>query len=457
MSFAFDLTDPQLWRTLPAAQQPAWPDRGELAAVTARLQLALPLVFPAECDRLTRRLAAVANGDAFLLQAGDCAESFYATSANSAQNTVATMRQMAVVLGYALSSPVVLLARMAGQYAKPRSAPTETRGGLELPVYRGDAVNGSEFDAAARTPDPHRMLQAYHASATGLNVVRELNSGRYTSLRQLQAANERFVSTRAHHRPVSDAIGRAIAFLSATLDLPDVEPGPVFVSHEGLLLDYESALTRVDAVSGRSYATSGHLLWIGERTRAVDGAHVEFFRTLANPIAVKVGPGMTPDELSALIDRLDPDGIPGRLTLITRMGADRIRDVLPALVESVRADGRTVGWVCDPMHGNTLRAPSGHKIRRLGDIVREVKGFFEVHRAFGTHPGGIHVELTGDDVTECVGAGVSPAEVPSRYQSVCDPRLSRDQALDLAFQLAGLESGSSIERASSDLVAMPSL
>ncbi|MGH3770741.1 MAG: 3-deoxy-7-phosphoheptulonate synthase [Pseudonocardiaceae bacterium] len=402
MNFSLDELPPTehagSWRTRPAGQQPEWPDTAALRMVTARLSTSLPLVLPSECDALKRRLGAVANGQAFLLQGGDCAESLDSATSQSLFNTVDTLRRMATILACASSRPVVTLARMAGQYAKPRSNPFEVRNGIELPSYRGDAVNGVQFSAAARMPDPTRLLRTYHASAVTLNMIRAFTAEQF------------------------------------------------FVSHEGLLLDYEAALTRVDPISGRAYATSGHLLWIGERTRDLDGAHVEYFSTINNPIAVKIGPSTTPEILLQLIERLNPRQEPGRLTLITRIGAIKVRDVLPALIEEVTAAGARVGWVCDPMHGNTISAPSGHKTRRFADILDEVSGFFEVHRALGTTPGGVHIELTGNDVTECVGgrARVSFEDLGSRYESVCDPRLNRDQSLELGFRLGKILEVSSI-------------
>lgn len=429
------------WRALPADQQPPWPDAAALDAAVASLTAALPLVVPRECDRLKSRLAAVARGEAFLVQGGDCAESLDAVDALSIGRSASTLQQLATVFGYMTSLPVVTLARMAGQYAKPRSAATEVRGGVELPVYRGDAVNGHAFSATARVPDPYRLVRVYHASAATLNLVRAYCASEYAgpeyaldSIRHFAAASPE----RARYEVLAKEIEGAGGF-TGTGDGWHT-PGELFMSHEGLLLDYESALTRVDPVTGRPYATSGHLLWIGERTRRLDGAHVEYFAGISNPIAVKIGPTMSGDELLHLIDRLSPDGEPGRLTLVTRMGAERVRAVLPGLVERVTTEGRPVAWVSDPMHGNTIAAPSGHKTRRFDDVLDELTGFFEVLRGLGAHPGGVHLELTGDDVTECVGgaAGLGFDDLPTRYRSVCDPRLNRDQSLDLAFRLADL-------------------
>lgn len=430
-----------IWRSCPAAQQPEWADTAALRTVTAQLSTSLPLVLPSECETLKQKLSAVANGQAFLLQGGDCAESLDATTSQSVFNTVNTLLQMARILTCASSQPVIKLARMAGQYAKPRSNPVEIRDGIELPSYRGDAVNGVQFSAAARMPDPTRLLRIYQASAVTLNMIRAFTAASHTGAHLMHAHNQRFISdapTKSHYDQLADELDRMLRFMRAAgSDAATLPPEQLFVSHEGLLLDYEATLTRVDPTSGRAYATSGHLLWIGERTRDLDGAHVEYFSTINNPIAVKIGPSATPETLLRLIERLDPLEEPGRLTFITRIGAGKVRDVLPALVEEVTAAGARVGWVCDPMHGNTLSAPSGHKTRRFADILDEVSGFFEVHRALGTTPGGIHVELTGNDVTECVGGStqVSFNDLGARYESVCDPRLNRDQSLELAFRI----------------------
>ncbi|MEV5975429.1 class II 3-deoxy-7-phosphoheptulonate synthase [Streptomyces sp. NPDC052114] len=430
------------WRAFPAAQQPDWPDRAELTAVARALATAPPLVFAAECDLLRRRMAAVARGEAVLLQGGDCAETFARTTAEAIHGKLKTLLQMAVVLTHATSLPVVKVGRMAGQYAKPRSSSEERRGDVVLPSYRGDAVNGTDFTAEARRPDPRRLRTMYESSATTLNLVRALTTGGFADLRQVHAWNRGFVAdSRAGERyeRLADEIDRSLAFMHACgVDTREMGSAEFFVSHEGLLLDYEAALTRADAESGRSYATSGHLLWIGERTRDLTGAHVEYFSRVANPIAVKLGPATRPDDVLGLLDRLDPDREPGRLTFVVRAGAERIRDVLPTLVEKVNAEGALVCWVSDPMHGNTITAASGHKTRRFDAIMDEVRGFVEVHHELGTHPGGIHVELTGDDVTECVGGGnaIRPEDLPQRYETACDPRLNHTQSLDLAFRLA---------------------
>ncbi|MGI5500743.1 3-deoxy-7-phosphoheptulonate synthase class II [Lentzea sp. CA-135723] len=370
------------WRTLVARQRPPWPDEARLGEVVADLAASPPLVTPDECDALTARLAQVAEGKAFLLQGGDCAERLDQASAPAIERKLGLLRKMSAILPL----PVVTVGRIAGQYAKPRSWPTETVDGRTLPVYRGDAVNGTAFTDVERWPDPTRLRRVYDASKYTVDVLR----------------------------------------------------GGMFVSHEGLLLDYEEALTRRDLRTGRRYAGSGHLLWIGDRTRQLDGAHVAYFASIGNPIAVKLGPSATAEHALALIDRLDPDRTPGRLTFVVRLGARRVRDLLPELVEKVTASGAAVAWVCDPMHGNTFQAPSRHKTRRFEDVLAEVTGFLEVHRALGTHAGGLHVELTGEDVTECVGAGVGFDDLHRRYESACDPRLNAGQSLELAFLLADL-------------------
>ncbi len=430
------------WRAFPAAQQPQWPDQAELRAATGWLITAPPLVFAAECDLLRRRMAAVARGEAVLLQGGDCAETFERVTADEIRGKLQTLLQMAVVLTHATALPVVKIGRMAGQYAKPRSSPVERRDGTELPSYRGDAVNGLEFTAEARRPDPWRMRRMYESSAMTLNLVRALTTGGFADLRQVHAWNQGFVAdSRAGERyeQLADEIDRSLAFMHACgVDTGELGTAEFFVGHEGLLLDYEAALTRVEPDTDRTYATSGHLLWIGERTRDLDGAHVEYFSRVHNPIAVKLGPTTTPDTVLGLIDRLDPRREPGRLTFVVRAGADRVRDVLPDLIEKVTAEGALVCWVSDPMHGNTITAPSGHKTRSFDTILDEVRGFVEIHRELGTHPGGVHVELTGDDVTECVGGGnaVLPENLHRRYETACDPRLNHTQSLDLAFLLA---------------------
>lgn len=430
--------------TAPVLQQPSWPDPDRLKAVARDLEGLPPLVLAAECDQLKERLASVARGEAFLLQGGDCAETFAGTTADSVRGKFQTLLQMAVVLTYAASVPVVKVGRMAGQFGKPRSASTEVRDGVELPAYRGDAVNGIEFTAAARTPDPGRLLQAYHCAAATLNLCRSFASGGYADLRQVHAWNQDFVAgspAGLRYEQLAGEIDRAIAFMHACgADPREVRAVEFYSSHEALLLDYERALTRSDARNGGKYALSAHLLWIGERTRDPRGAHVEFARQLRNPVAVKIGPDASGPDVLELIEALDPGREPGRLTLTTRMGAGRIRQALPRLVEQVAASGAAVIWVCDPMHGNTVTAAGGQKTRNFDDVLDEVTGFFEVHRALGTYPGGIHIEFTGDDVTECTGGGhrLTESDLGDRYETACDPRLNRSQSLDLAFRVADL-------------------
>jgi 3-deoxy-7-phosphoheptulonate synthase len=434
----------EAWRDRPAAQQPDWPDPAAVRAVTREIARIPPLVFAGECDILTERLAAVARGEAFVLQGGDCAETFDGSTADAIRGKLRTLLQMAVVLTYAASVPVVKIGRLAGQFAKPRSSAAETRNGVALPAYRGDAVNGLEFTAQARTPDPQRMLRACHYSAATLNLCRAFTQGGYADLRQVHTWNTDFVAASPagqRYEALASEIDRALTFMHASgTDPAEFRTVEFYSSHEALLLEYERALTRIDSRTGLPYDTSAHFPWIGERTRALDGAHVEFFRHVRNPVGVKLGPSTTPQDALALVDRLNPDNEPGRLTFITRMGASAIRSALPPVVAKVTASGAQVAWVCDPMHGNTIEAPDGRKTRRVEDILAEVTGFFEVHRTLGTHPGGIHIEFTGDDVTECVGGshGITEDDLTNRYETACDPRLSRSQSLDLAFRVAEL-------------------
>ncbi|MEU0932083.1 MULTISPECIES: class II 3-deoxy-7-phosphoheptulonate synthase [unclassified Embleya] len=436
------LNDIESWRTLPAAQQPEWPDNEALGSALADLRSYPPLVFAGECDQLRGRLASVAKGEAFLLQGGDCAETFVGNTADAIKNKLKTLLQMAVVLTYAASVPVVKVGRMAGQYSKPRSSGMETRDGVTLPSYRGDAVNELAFTEAARTPDPERLKRMYHSSSATLNLVRAFTTGGYADLRQVHAWNQDFVAlspSGERYERLAAEIDGAMRFMHACgTDPEEFRTVEFYASHEALILDYEDALTRVDSRTGDLYDVSGHMVWIGERTRQLDGAHVEFASRIRNPIGVKLGPTTSPEDALALIDKLDPKREPGRLTFIVRMGAGKVRDNLPALVEKVAAAGAQPVWVSDPMHGNTFEASSGHKTRRFDDVLDEVKGFFEVHRALGTHPGGIHVELTGDDVTECVGGGdeIFVDDLHQRYETACDPRLNRSQSLDLAFLVA---------------------
>ncbi|MER7753389.1 class II 3-deoxy-7-phosphoheptulonate synthase [Kitasatospora sp. NPDC097643] len=435
------------WQSLPAAQQPEWPDQEALRKTLADLASYPPLVFAGECDQLRARLGAVARGEAFLLQGGDCAEAFDGVSAEHIRNKLKTLLQMAAVLTYAASVPVVKVGRIAGQYSKPRSKSTETRDGVTLPVYRGDSVNGFEFTPESRIPDPERLKRMYNASAATLNLVRAFTTGGYADLRQVHAWNQDFVRNSPagqRYEQLAREIDNALAFMNACGVAPEeFKTVEFYSSHEALVLDYETAMTRVDSRTGELYDVSGHMVWIGERTRQLDHAHIEFASKIRNPIGVKLGPTTTVDEALTLIEKLDPEREPGRLTFITRMGAGKVRDHLPGLVEKVTASGAQPVWICDPMHGNTFEASSGHKTRRFDDVLDEVKGFFEVHRALGTHPGGIHVELTGDDVTECVGGGdeVLVDDLHQRYETACDPRLNRSQSLDLAFLVAEMYRG----------------
>ncbi len=432
------------WPLLPAAQQPEWPDAAALKEAQAILRTLPPLVFAGECDELTEKLAQVERGEAFVLMGGDCAETFAANTADSIRARLKTVLQMAIVLTYGASLPVVKIGRIAGQYGKPRSAADETIDGVSLPSYRGDAVNGLEFTAQARTPDPMRLVQTYHASAAALNLIRAFTQGGYADLRQVHAWNQDFVSESTpgkRYEQMAAEIDRALAFMTACgADPEEFRRVDFYASHEALLLDYEKPLTRIDSRTGNLYDVSGHFVWIGERTRNLDGAHVDFAAKIQNPIGVKIGPKTKPADLIALMEKLDPTNKPGRLMLITRMGADQIRNVLPELIDVVKNTEHMVIWVCDPMHGNTKEAASGHKTRVFDDVIEEVKGFFEVHRAKGTHPGGIHIELTGDDVTECLGgiAGVAESDLPFRYETACDPRLNRVQSLELAFQVSDM-------------------
>jgi 3-deoxy-7-phosphoheptulonate synthase len=424
------------------AQQPDWPDPGRVDQVKAELAGLPPLVFAGECDLLRERLAAVTRGEAFVLQGGDCAETFAGATADAVRAKLQTILQMAVVLTYGASVPIVKIGRLAGQFAKPRSGPIEIRDGVELPAYRGDAVNGFDFTPQARAHDPDRMLRAYHCAAVTLNLCRAFTTGGYADLHQVHAWNQDFVRqspSGQRYERLAGEIDRALSFMRACgADSNELRTVEFYASHEALLLPYEQALTRIDSRTGLPYDLSAHFVWIGERTRDLDGAHVEFAAGIRNPIGIKIGPQATPADVRALIRKLSPDGEPGRLTLITRLGAGQIRTLLPPIVEAVESEGIPVAWVCDPMHGNTFEAPSGHKTRRLGDVLEEVQGFFEVHRRIGTHPGGIHIEFTGDNVTECVGGSyeIIAEDLHQRYETACDPRLNRSQALDLAFTVA---------------------
>ena len=425
-----------------AAQQPTWPDADAVKEAVAELESFPPLVFAGECDNLKAKIAQAANGNAFWLQGGDCAETFAGATADSIRNRIKTILQMAAVLQYFSSLPVVKVGRMAGQFAKPRSNDNETREGVTLPAYRGDAVNDLEFTTKSRTPDPKRLVRVYNTSSATLNLVRAFTQGGFADLRQVHTWNRGFAADArfsARYEEMANEIGRAIQFMaSAGVDPESFKSVDFYSSHEALILEYEKALTRIDSRTENPYDVSAHFLWIGERTRQLDGAHMDFAQKIHNPIGVKLGPKTTPEEVLAIIAKLNPDNEAGRLTFITRMGAGLIREKLPALIESVKKSGAIVLWVCDPMHGNTYEAPSGYKTRKFDDVLDEVRGFFEVHKKLGTHPGGIHIELTGDDVTECVGGGdqISHEDLASRYESACDPRLNHTQSLELAFLVA---------------------
>lgn len=426
---------------LVAAQQPQWP-ADELAAAVKELKSFPPLVFAGECDDLKSHIAQAAEGKAFWLQGGDCAETFASATADSIRDRIKTILQMAAILQYYSSMPVIKVGRMAGQFAKPRSSDTETRGDVTLPAYRGDAVNDLTFTLEARRPDPNRLVRVYNTSAATLNLVRAFTQGGFADLRKVHDWNKGFVKDTPYatrYEAMATEIGRALAFMkSAGVEPEQFRTVEFFSSHEALILEYEKALTRIDSRTGNPYDVSGHFIWIGERTRQLDGAHVEFASKVRNPIGVKLGPKTSVDDALRLIDKLDPNREPGRLTFITRMGAGKIREALPALVDGVTKSGAKVLWVCDPMHGNTFESSTGYKTRQFEDVMDEVKGFFEVHKTLGTHPGGVHIELTGDDVTECLGGGaqISAEDLATRYETACDPRLNHTQSLELAFLVA---------------------
>ncbi len=429
------------WRNLHIDQHPQWSEHPDFSKVVSELQAVPPLVFAGEVDRLRAQLAEVAEGRAFFLQGGDCAETFEGATADKISARVRTLLQMAVVLTYGASLPVVKMGRMAGQFSKPRSSNDETRDGVTLPSFRGEMVNGFDFTEESRIHDPNRMLQGYHTSASTLNLIRAFTTGGFADLRSVHNWNKGFTSNPAHSRYESLAreIDRAIKFMDACgADFNALKATELYTGHEALLLDYERALTRIDSRTEQPYGTSSHFLWIGERTRGLEDAHVNFLSKVRNPIGVKLGPSTTAEDALNLIDKLDPNREPGRLTFITRMGAGKIRENLPAIVEGVQKEGAKVVWVTDPMHGNTISVPSGFKTRRFDDVVDEVKGFFEVHEALGSFPGGIHVEMTGDDVAECLGGSdpVDESAFADRYETLCDPRLNHRQSLEIAFMVA---------------------
>ncbi|WP_295910849.1 class II 3-deoxy-7-phosphoheptulonate synthase [uncultured Actinomyces sp.] len=432
----------EAWRSKRALQQPSYPDPEALDSVLAELRRQPPLVFAGEVDDLRTNLAAASRGEAFVLTGGDCAETFAEATADHLRLKIQTLLQMAVVLTYGASLPVIKIGRIAGQYAKPRSSDMETRGDVTLPSYRGDAVNSFEFTPESRIPDPTRLLDLYHHAASTLNLIRAFTRGGYADLRLVHHWNRGFTANPAYARyeSLAEEIHRAVKFLEAAgvSSAAQMRSVDLFSSHEALLLDYESAMTRIDSRTGDPYNTSGHFLWIGERTRGVYDAHVELLAHVRNPIGVKLGPTTSIDDMRRLVDRLNPEGEEGRLTFITRMGADKIRHALPPLLEAQAHDGRPVTWVTDPMHGNTITSSTGYKTRRFETIMDEVTGFFEAHREAGTVPGGIHVELTGDDVTEVLGGSEQLDEeaLRDRYETLVDPRLNHQQSLEMAFQVA---------------------
>lgn len=441
-----ELWTPSTWRSKPALQMPVYSDAAALKGAETRLAAMPPLVFAGEARNLQKALGDVAKGKGFLLQGGDCAESFAEFNANKIRDTFRVVLQMAIVLTYAGALPVVKVGRIAGQFAKPRSSDTETIDGVTLPCYRGDNVNGYEFSEESRRPDPERLVQSYHQAAATLNLLRAFAEGGYADLQRVHGWNLDFIQDSPlskRYQDLADRIDEAVRFMAAcgitSETVPALRKTDFYTSHEALLLNYEEALTRTDSTTGDWYDTSAHMLWIGARTHQLDHAHIEYVRGIKNPLGLKCSPAMTPDELIRLIDILNPNNIPGRLTLIARMGHDQVRDKLPALVRRVKDEGRIVVWSCDPMHGNTIKSTSGYKTRRFDHILAEVKAFFAVHAEEGTHPGGVHFEMTGQNVTECVGGGidnVTDEDLSDRYHTHCDPRLNANQALELAFLLA---------------------
>jgi len=440
---------PNSWRDHPIKQVPDYPDAEKLAGVEAKLAAMPPLVFAGEAQSLKRQLGEVAEGRAFLLQGGDCAESFAEFSANNIRDSFKVILQMAVVLTFGASMPVVKVGRVAGQFAKPRSSPMEAVDGIELPSYRGDMINAMPFTEKDRVPDPKRLLRVYEQSAATLNLLRAFAQGGLADLTKVHSWVTEFLSGTPQADRFQELAGRieeSLNFMRACGITPEtarpLAETDFYTSHESLLLNYEEALTRRDTITEEKdwYATSAHMIWIGDRTRQPDGAHVEYMRGIANPIGLKCGPSLDPDELVRLIETLNPDNVPGRLTLIARMGAEKVRAGLPPLLKAVKASGAKVVWCCDPMHGNTIKASSGYKTRRVNDVMAEVQGFFDAHDEIGTYPGGVHFEMTGQNVTECVGGvvDVTEARLGDRYHTHCDPRLNGAQALELAFLIADL-------------------
>ncbi len=433
---------PESWRSKPVVQVPEYHDPSALLAAEDKLKNYPPLVFAGEARNLRAQIADVAEGKAFMLQGGDCAESFAEFHPNNIRDTFRVLLQMAVVLTFASGKPVVKVGRLAGQFAKPRSSDFEEQNGVKLPSYRGDMVNDMLFSEEARAPDPGRMIQAYNQSAATLNLLRAFAQGGYANLEEVHRWNLEFVSSGEQakkYAQLADRIDEAMTFMAACGLTPEAAPQlretDFYTSHEALLLGYEEAMTRIDSTSGDWYDTSAHMVWIGDRTRQLDSGHVEFMRGIANPIGLKTGPSQTPDGLLALIDTLNPDNDPGRLVLISRMGHEKVEEILPNLVRAVHSEGKNVVWICDPMHGNTIKAQSGYKTRPFEQIIQEVNGFFGVHDAEGTHAGGIHIELTGQNVTECTGGAqaITDEGLSDRYNTHCDPRLNASQSLELAF------------------------
>jgi 3-deoxy-7-phosphoheptulonate synthase len=437
---------PSSWREFPIKQQPQYKDREAVERIEAQLRKFPPLIFAEEARSLSDNLAKVAHGDAFLLQGGDCAESFNAFNADTIKNLFKVIMQMSVVMTYSSGKPVVKVGRIAGQFAKPRSSDFEAKGDQKLPSYRGDIVNDADFAPEAREPKPEKLVQAYYQSASTLNLLRAFARGGMADLTQVHNWNLDFVKDKAlgrRYEELAEKITQAMDFIKACGITPDNTPQLretiLYTSHEALLLGYEEALTRIDSLTGDWYDCSAHMLWIGDRTRDLNGAHVEFFRGIRNPVGVKVGPSMKEDELIALIDKLNPDNAPGRLTLIVRMGADKIADIFPPLLRRVTREGKSVIWSCDPMHGNTIKTESGFKTREFHNVLSEVKQFFEIHKAEGTVAGGIHLEMTGEDVTECTGSqscNITVDALGNRYHTQCDPRLNANQALEMAFMIS---------------------
>ena len=437
---------PSSWSKYPVKQQPDWPDQTALDEAYSELRLRPPLIFAGEARSLMNDLARVSRGEAFMLQAGDCAESFDLRTAEAIRDRLKVILQMAAVLTYSGGVPVVKVGRIAGQFAKPRSSDTETVDGVELPSFRGHIVNDFPFDTASRVPDPKRLVRAYEQSAATLNLLRAFTRGGYADLRQVHQWNQAFIASSPigrRYEELANGIDRALRFMSSCgidLDNAAMTQVDLYTSHDALILGYEEALTRTDSLTGDWYDCSAHMLWIGERTRDIDGAHMQFLAGVHNPIGCKIGPTVATEEILAICGLLNPDRIEGRLTLITRMGADKIAEQLPPLLDAVKGEGHPVVWVCDPMHGNTFSTPEGTKTRHFDDILGELKAFFTAHHNAGTWAGGIHIEMTGDDVTECLGGGdsIETEDLVDRYETMCDPRLNGRQSIDLAFQTAQL-------------------